>query len=444
MINPKRVKKINKFNDSKGPVIYWMSREQRVLDNWSLLFAQEKSIIMDVPLVVCFCVIPNFLDATLRQYDFMLEGLKEVENTFNEYSIEFVVLTGKPENEIPKYVNKIKAGALITDFDPLKIKRGWVEKINQKVEVSFYEVDSHNIIPCRVASSKQEYAAYTLRPKLSRILREYLLEFPKPRKLNSNFRNQTNWNKIYNSLKVIKKVKPVDWIKPGEKRAKKILKKFLRDKLQFYHIHKNNPDKDVLSNLSPYLHFGQISAQRVALDVVNSYSLREAKEVFLEELITRRELADNFCYYNNDYDSFKGFQEWAKKTLDEHLKDKREFIYSKKEFESAKTHDDVWNAAQMEMVRTGKMHGYLRMYWAKKILEWTESPDEAMKIAIFLNDRYSLDGRDANGYAGIAWSIGGIHDRAWNERPIFGKVRYMSYNGLKSKFDTGNYVEKYL
>ncbi len=164
----------------------------------------------------------------------------------------------------------------------------------------------------------------------------------------------------------------------------------------------------------------------------------------MEELIVRRELSDNFCFYNSDYDQFSGFPEWAQKTLNEHRGDKREFIYSLEQFEHGKTHDDLWNAAQLQMVLTGKMHGYMRMYWAKKILEWTGSPEDALEIAIHLNDKYELDGRDTNGYVGVAWSIGGVHDRAWQERPVFGKIRYMSYAGCKRKFDVSTFIEKNL
>ncbi len=164
---------------------------------------------------------------------------------------------------------------------------------------------------------------------------------------------------------------------------------------------------------------------------------------FLEELIVRRELSDNFCYYNPDYDTTKGFHNWAKQSHSEHCNDERDFTYSLAQFEQAKTHDNLWNAAQKEMVKTGKMHGYMRMYWAKKILEWTKSPEQAMEFSIYLNDKYSLDGRDPNGYAGIAWSIGGVHDRAWGTRPVFGKIRYMNYNGCKRKFDVEGYIEKF-
>jgi len=218
------------------------------------------------------------------------------------------------------------------------------------------------------------------------------------------------------------------------------LKRFIARKLSRYPDERNDPNKDAVSDLSPYLHFGQIAAQRVALEVRKTGM--KARDDFLEELIIRRELADNYCFYNQNYDSFQGFPEWAQKTLDEHRQDQREYLYALKRFESAQTHDDLWNAAQLEMVKRGKMHGYLRMYWAKKILEWTRSPEEAQKIALYLNDKYELDGRDPNGYVGVAWSIGGVHDRAWPSRPVFGKIRYMSYNGCRSKFNVPAYIDK--
>jgi deoxyribodipyrimidine photo-lyase len=237
-------------------------------------------------------------------------------------------------------------------------------------------------------------------------------------------------------------VHAVNWIKAGNSAAHKMLKHFLNHKLERYHESKNDPNLDGQSNLSPYLHFGQISAQRVALEIQNSTVNSASKDAFLEELIVRRELSDNFCFYNNNYDTVDGFPTWAQKTIEEHVKGKRQYTYSLEQFEGAETHDELWNAAQMEIVKTGKMHGYMRMYWAKKILEWTKSPGDALRIAIYLNDRYELDGRDPNGYVGCAWSIGGVHDRAWPSRPVFGKIRSMSYQGCKSKFDVESYIEK--
>ncbi|MBN2520958.1 MAG: hypothetical protein JXB17_10665 [Bacteroidales bacterium] len=175
-----------------------------------------------------------------------------------------------------------------------------------------------------------------------------------------------------------------------------------------------------------------------------NYEKTENTEAFLEELIVRKELSDNYCYYNVNYDSYEGFPEWAKQTLKIHRYDEREYVYELIDFESANTHDDLWNAAQIELIETGKIHGYMRMYWAKKILEWTKSPEKALKTAIYLNDKYAMDGRDPNGYTGCAWAIGGVHDRAWSERPVFGKIRYMNCNGAKRKFDVEEYISKYL
>jgi len=252
----------------------------------------------------------------------------------------------------------------------------------------------------------------------------------------------TDWSRVKNSLKIDRKISEVNWIEPGMKAVHLMMNNFIEHKLSKYEAKRNDPNIDGQSNLSPYLHFGQISAQRIALEILKKSTSASEREVFLEELIVRRELADNFCFYNEHYDQFKGFPDWAKKTLREHRRDRREFIYSLDQLEKGETHDDLWNAAQEEMVKSGKMHGYMRMYWAKKILEWTETPEEALGMAIFLNDKYELDGRDPNGYVGVAWSLGGVHDRAWFPRPIFGKIRYMSYRGARSKFDVRAYIKK--
>jgi deoxyribodipyrimidine photo-lyase len=226
---------------------------------------------------------------------------------------------------------------------------------------------------------------------------------------------------------------------PGESAAHRALAGFLDQRLEGYATDRNDPNRNGQSGLSPYLHFGHLAPQRVALAVAAG-GTPDDRDAFLEELIIRRELSDNFCWYNNRYDQVEGFPDWARKTLDRHRADPREYRYSRGALERGETHDRLWNAAQKEMVLTGKMHGYLRMYWAKKILEWSGSPEEALAAAIFLNDRYELDGRDPNGYAGIAWSIGGVHDRPWGERPVFGMVRYMNYNGCARKFDVPGYI----
>jgi deoxyribodipyrimidine photo-lyase len=442
-----RVRIVKQADFKNGPIVYWMQRDQRVDDNWALIEAFNLAKKNDEPLIVVFNLVSKFLEASLRQYSFMIEGLKEVETKFGKLNIPFKLLIGKPENEIPKFIKEIDAGILVTDFNPLKIIKEWKSKVAEKIEIPFYEVDAHNIVPCWEASDKLEYAAYTIRPKIKKQLDRYLNDFPslKKQKLKDDFNfKKINWKEVYDDLEIDKSIKPVDWIKPGEEEAKKMLKDFLSNKLPEYDEERNDPNKKALSNLSPYLHFGQISAQRVALEAQPFIEHKNSQEAFLEELIIRRELSDNFCHYNKNYDSFDGFHDWAKKTLNEHRGDKREYIYTKSEFDKAETHDPLWNAAQTEMVETGKMHGYMRMYWAKKILEWTKTPEEALSIGIYLNDKYELDGRDPNGYVGVAWSVGGVHDRAWTERPVFGKIRFMNYNGCKRKFDVKSYINQHI
>ena len=444
MVDPRRVRIVKQGSIGSGSVLYWMSRDQRVNDNWALLFAQELALERKVSLGVVFSLVPRFLNATSRQYGFMLKGLQEVENHLAELNIPFFLLIGSPEQELPAFLVKHHIGSLVTDFDPLRIKQQWKKEVAAHIKSRIYEVDGRNIVPCWEASSKKEYAAYTLRPKIHRALPEFLKDFPLAQKHPFPWPKKvkkTNWDEAEISLKIDRSVPEIDWLLPGEKAAAATLDRFLTKKLSAYASRRNDPTEDGVSNLSPYLHFGQISAQRVALQLKKKKVNKESKDGFLEELIVRRELSDNFCFYNPDYDRFAGFPEWAQKTLNEHRGDKREYLYSLEQFEDGKTHDDLWNAAQMEMVHRGKMHGYLRMYWAKKILEWTGSPEEALEVAILLNDKYELDGRDTNGYVGIAWSVGGVHDRAWKERPIFGKIRYMSYGGCKAKFDVNSYIK---
>lgn len=445
-MNLKRVKQQNKNEYGNGPVIYWMQRDQRVYDNWALQFAIEKAKELNQPVVVAFCLVPNFLEATIRQYGFMLKSLEEVEKNLEKKKIPFYFLLGDPGEEIPKLTKKIQASAVVSDFNPLKIIRKWKKDVIDKIDVPFFTVDAHNIAPVWEASDKQEFGAYTIRPKIQKKLDEFLDKFPKISKQKDHGlkSDKVDWEKARKSLKINFDVKEVDWIKPGESAAQKMLRSFFDERLTDYDEKRNDPNENVLSNLSPYLHFGQISAQRIAMETNSRRHSVETKDAFLEELIIRRELSDNFCFYNKNYDSFEGFPEWAKKTLNEHRKDEREYTYDLEQFEKAETHDDLWNAAQIEMVTTGKMHGYMRMYWAKKILEWTETPEEALEYSIYLNDKYELDGRDPNGYVGCAWSVGGVHDRAWPERPVFGKIRYMNYNGCKRKFDVKKYIEKFI
>jgi deoxyribodipyrimidine photo-lyase len=452
-MNLNRVRLLKKGPGISGPVVYWMSRDQRIHDNWALVFAAEKANGLNASLIILFCIVPDFLGAGLRHYDFMIKGLGQTRSDCLYCGIPFVTIIGSPEKAIPAFIKTSGAAILVTDFDPLKIKRDWKNRILPAISADTYEVDAHNIVPCWHASDKLEYGAYTIRPKIKKLLGSYLEDFPDTEELLKPFKNKKTQSLEKESVKIdeenliaglkINNGPPaVSWIKPGYRPALDVLGNFLQKGIYNYNEHRNDPSRNAQSGLSPYIHFGQISAQRIALEVLKLDIDEALKEPFLEELIVRRELSDNYCYYNENYGSFDGFPSWAKETLNVHRHDRREYLYSLSDFEGAKTHDGLWNSAQLEMVKTGKMHGYMRMYWAKKILEWTASPEQALEYAIYLNDKYSLDGRDPNGYTGIAWSIGGVHDRPWQERDIFGKIRYMSYDGCRRKFDIKSYIDK--
>jgi deoxyribodipyrimidine photo-lyase len=437
--------------NNQGPVLYWMQRSQRIHDNWSLLYTQEYALKHNKPLIIVFNLFHSFLDATIRQFDFMLKGISETAEHAKDLNIPFYILHGDPVSNLSSLINQNQISALFTDFCPIRIINEAKQDLISKIEIPVFEVDSQNIVPAWIASPKLEFGAYTLRPKIKKLLPQFLTDIPAPKaqtapspKLDFGTLTLLDPKTAINHVKADMSVLPVTWLKPGYSAAQQLLAEFIQTKLPVYSTDRNDPNLDGISHISPYLHFGQFSAQRVAYEIKsNSGPNTDSTDAYLEELIVRRELADNYCYYNPNYDNFNGFHAWAQKTLNEHRFDKREFTYSQEDLEQAKTHDPLWNAAQMQMVETGKMHGFMRMYWAKKILEWTPTPEDAQSIAINLNDKYELDGLDPNGYTGIAWSIGGVHDRAWGERPVFGKIRFMNYAGCKRKFDIKAYESKW-
>jgi deoxyribodipyrimidine photo-lyase len=422
-----------------------MSRDQRAADNWALVHAQREACGRGAPLVTAFCLAPDFLGATLRHYAFMLRGLAETEGALRKLAISFVLLQGDPGREVPAFAERIGASLVVTDFDPLRIKTGWRTAAAAALRVPLLEVDAHNIIPARYASPKLEYGAYTLRPKHRKLLPVFLTPIPalhRQPQVWTDDPGSVDWVGVQRRLRVDRSVGEVPDLTPGSAAGLRVLRHFLDYKLAGYPDASRTPDVDGLSHISPYLHFGQVSAQRAAWEAHTARASSAAKSAFLEQLIVRRELSDNFCLYNPHYDTPQGFPAWARQTLSEHARDARPYTYSRDRLEAGDTHDELWNAAQHEMAQCGTMHSYLRMYWAKKILEWTGSPGEALQTVIALNDRYQIDGRDPNGYAGAAWSVGGVHDRAWGERPIFGKIRYMSYTGCTSKFDVPAYIRR--
>lgn len=427
-------------------IVYWMLRDLRIQDNWAFLFAQKTALKNCAPLHVCFCATSASHAATTRHCRFLAKGLAELESECQALNIRFHVLRGSPSREILRFVEKHEIGAVVADFSPLKLPLRWLQELRQNLppDVPLCQVDAHNVVPCWQASDKLEYSARTIRKKITSQLEEFLTEFPPvtrhPYPVGGRFRKSERRFED----EVDETVEEVGWATPGYAAGVARLEHFLDTRLRDYHAKRNDPLAEAVSDLSPWLHFGMISAQRCVLEANKREATdRPSVQAFREEAVVRRELSDNFCFYNADYDVVKGGPNWAVQTLDKHRKDKREHVYTRDELEKATTHDDLWNAAQNQLLKDGKMHGYLRMYWAKKILEWTKSPEEALELAIYLNDKYSLDGCDPNGYVGCMWSICGVHDQGWKEREIFGKIRYMNYKGCERKFDVKAFVERW-
>lgn len=445
-IDQRRIQQLQTGEPGQGPVLYVMAREERVADNAALVYAMERANERAVPLLVLFALGPMFQHGSARHNEWMVASLREVAENLSKKNIPFFLAMGEWSAVVADFVKTHNVGEVVLDFNPLEPVRSWREELRDKVTVPVTVVDARNIVPVWVASPKAEFAAYTLRPKIQRLLPEFLLPVPKlpaPKVPYAKVIPTIDWE-VVRAFRQCDYAEPVPTtFVPGEGAAQTQLRYFLEHILPEYETKRNDPVLNGVSGLSPYIRWGNISVATIALAVKASDAPGTAKDAFLEELIVRRELAENYCYYTKDYATVGAAHAWAQTTIAEHAKDKREFLYTYEEFRDGKTHDDLWNAAQLQMVHEGKMHGFLRMYWAKKILEWTPDAQTAIDIALRLNDHYELDGRDSNGVAGVMWSICGLHDRAWNERPIFGKIRYMNYAGCKRKFDVKAFVAKY-
>jgi deoxyribodipyrimidine photo-lyase len=441
MIQQQRIHVLNDkaFQNNKF-IVYWMQQSQRTQYNHALEYAISQCNRYEKPLLVYFGVTDRFPDANSRHYSFMFQGLQNVEKSLHNRGIGFLVEQKSPEQGVIDRCHN--ACMIVVDKGYLKIQRQWRSYVAERCSCPVVEVESDVIVPVEVASNKEEYSAGTIRSKIHNYSPQFLKVLPE-NVYTQGFIDHADSSNVFDDFSLKhsdSSVKPVDGFSGGTVEAKKRLNQFISDKLDKYPLLRNNPNLDMVSNLSAYLHFGQISSLYIALEVLKADS--SGGEAFLDELLIRRELAVNFVYYNKEYDRFSNLPQWAKTSLHKHESDKREYIYTVDEFEAAQTHDAYWNAAQKQMSREGKMHGYMRMYWGKKILEWTQKPQDAFDIALYLNNTYELDGRDANGYAGVSWCFG-KHDRAWGKRPVFGNVRYMNASGLKRKFDIEAYAKRY-
>lgn len=444
MIQKERIKILNDEKPRDGKyVLYWMQAAQRAEYNHTLEYSIRKANELRKPVLVFFGITENWPQANWRHYFFMLEGLKKVRRELRARGIQMIIRRQSPDVGAAELADA--AALVIVDAGQLRIQRKWRRNAAGRIKCPFYEVETNLIVPVEQASDKENFSAGTFRPRITKQLDKYLVPLkhtkPKLDSLSLKFKSfdVENIDKAVSKLDIDHSVGKVTSFEGGTDQAKRQLRDFLKNKLNKFDKLRNDPCADCVSGMSSYLHFGQISPLYIALEVLKTSG--RGKDAYLEELIVRRELSHNFVFYNDKYDMFACLAPWAKRTLNFHRVDKRQYIYSLEDFEQAKTHDPYWNAAQKEMVLTGKMHGYMRMYWGKKILEWSRNPQTGFKIALELNNKYELDGRGPNAFAGVAWCFG-KHDRAWSERPVFGKIRYMNANGLKRKFDPDAYVKK--
>ncbi|CDJ37039.1 DNA photolyase, putative [Eimeria tenella] len=453
-------------NTEGNSVLCLLQRDLRLQDNWALLFAQDVAITLGTPLHVLHLVVPGHtFQRTSRHVDFHLKGLEEFAAGLAAHNISFhchpVVQTDavaglrEAGEQLKKLVVELKPRLAVCDLMPLRLP---TELVNQATEICqhegrcpLYQIDAHNVVPVWLASDKQEYSARTFRPRVMRLLSEFGCEFPRIKPHPISYGQPTGLSfsasDILEQLKADNRVQLPHCWRPGATAGLKAMKVFCTVPKLLAYTSRNNPVLDSQSGLSPWLHFGQISAQRCLASVKDmgpatkiGATTAAARESYIEELVVRRELAENFTFYNSKYNQITGAPIWAQETLAAHKNDKREHLYALEQLEGSKTHDELWNAAQLQLVHTAKMHGFLRMYWAKKILEWTPSADIALTTALFLNDKFSLDGTDPNGVVGCMWSVAGVHDQGWAERPIFGKIRYMNLAGCMRKFSVDAFV----
>ncbi len=450
-MNSERIKRLlTKENQQGDYVLYWMQQSQRIHFNHALEYAIMLANEYQKPLIVLFCL-TSYPKANTRHYQFMLEGIQALQAPLKDKNITFIIKKENPTKAVYEFAKQ--SIHTIFDMGYLRIQRTWRNELftnfkNNQI-TTLDVVESDLVVPIKKASDKLEYGARTIRKKLMNQYLHYLDD------VNINQVNQS-LKKDYDSLDIsnindvlstlnLEDIPSSKHYIGGENNALKRIKQYFKEDINNYPM-SNDPSLDNTSKISMYLHFGQLSSTYVIKELENLHQANKiatkAYESFLEQLLIRRELSFNYVYYNKNYDDFNFITyDWAYQTMDVHILDKREYLYEIDDYINFKTHDEYFNAAMKQMVKTGYMHNYMRMYWAKKIIEWSHTYKEAYDIIKTLNDTYFIDGRDANGYTGIAWCFG-RHDRAWTERNIFGKLRYMNANGLKRKFNIEEYVNQ--
>ncbi len=450
-IAEERIKQLNDqpLNEDGKYVIYWMQESMRAHENPALEYAIRWANELDQPCVVAFTLIDDFPEANLRHYKFLIEGLKEVADRCAERNLKFLLLHGPRAQRIAKFVDDNAVTAVVTDRAYTRHERKWRTDAAEKLDVPLMQVEGNLIVPVETASDKREYAARTIRKKIMERVDAFSAETTetepghgsKHLHLDSDL-DFSSVDDVLDQLKIDRDVKPVAEFTGGTSAARRRLTSFLRTDLEGYADGRLEPAADATSHLSPYLHFGHISPCEVYRKVKESSAPQSDREGFIEELVVRRELATNFVYYTPDaYDSLDALPDWAKKTMAEHTDDDRPDHYTREQLENGETGDDAWNAAMREMRERGFLPNYLRMYWGKQIILWTNTYAYAYATTLYLNNKYFMDGRDPNSFTNVLWLFG-LHDRAWTERAVFGKLRTLTRGGLDRKYDVAAYLDR--
>ncbi len=467
LIQDERIQRLNdlaardRTDERVKYVLYWMQASQRAEMNHALEYAIQEANDRALPLFVAFGLMDGYPEANLRHYQFMVQGLRETQQALARRGVRMEIFHGDPD-EVALRCGR-RAALIVTDRGYLRTQKAWRARVAREAECAVVQIEDNVVVPVETASDKREYAARTLRPKIQKRLHNFLIELTTtPLDHHSLDASDTelgldkidlaplalgetpsDLKAVLDALDIDRSIEPVpQHFVGGTHEAQTILHNFIQQKFSTYSENRNQPQTNDVSHMSKYLHFGQISPIYVALQIRGADVAKEERDAYIEELIVRRELPMNFVHYTPEhYDSYKCLPDWAQKTLAEHRDDERPHRYTRSELEGADTHDDYWNAAMNEMRYTGYMHNYMRMYWGKKILEWCNTPEYAHETVVYLNNKFFLDGRDPNSFSNNAW-VFGLHDRPWQEREIFGKVRYMNANGLRRKADMPAYIEK--
>ncbi len=430
-------------------VVYWMQRAQRALDNPALEFAITLGNLLELPVVAYFSVISNYPNANLRHYHFLQQGLRSLPEELNQRGVGFVVRRPVDGDTLEAFIEEVEAAVVVGDENVCREPERWRRALATRLKIPFLTVDADVVVPSAIFG-KSFVLLHHFRPKLQAQFEQWLCPLETAEVQNRWTEGKTPASYDL-SLDITAGFKDLDRsigavqsFTGGTREALRRLKNFTNGVLKEYDEKRNHPELRGTSQMSPYLHFGHISPLTIAIAVKQAQLRGQASaqvcDKYLDELIGWRELAVLFCKYNPNYDNWECAQPWARASLLGHAGDPRPWNYTLRQLEHAETHDPLWNAAQVEMVRDGWMHNYMRMYWAKKILEWSPDPATGFDWAVTLNDKYELDGRDPNGYAGIAWAMVGVHDRPWFNRPVFGLIRYMSGASTGKKFDSNLYI----